>query len=806
MPAKTAQEVLRGTPPSALHQPNPVEFVDYLTQLEAATITTISYFDDTLVDLNARTGTVDGQFAAVMSNDAEGGIYERVGGTWTKVASIPAVLTESLSAEEAKAARDAAIAARDAAEAFSDLAQANANDSKVYASEADLPVVTIADNGTWARVLHAGGVQAWLVVTGAWAFQSWLEGPRFDTIAEMAASDSYSDGDYTTVFGGDNNEPETFKYVAASTLTANGTTVVTATGMGVGQHVSTRKKFKTDAEFQADPRPDTWFATGDFIGVGGPSGYTLQKVATGEHRTTDGGAKFKLEPGVLGYNIRALGSDGTLANDTAAFNEAIALANAVGATGSSGMETNSVTISLPDGAYDLSNGLSEYIKKDNIFFCGSSPDGAIIKGSAGTIFRWGAEADPTVPNGGGLKNIKFLYPTAPNPNAICVDLPNAVRQSFTGIRLRNVNRFASLGSATKQAIAIGFSDVRGWVYNSGLPTYDLVNGAGFYLEQSVMFVQGVPVPSTYGTHTAVDGTDFIRCQGKWDTILVNSVTCNRYDRSLNFLNTLNNVINNIKISQFYGDYSKRGAIFGAPVGATGANNTTLISLAQCWFVAINGDGLTFTVDALGGVSNVTLTEVQTTLCSGDGIKFQCPATAIKDVDVTDCSNLGAAGGGAGSGLLLDGVADITVKGGRYGLPQVGVLAAQAVDGVKITAASRRYNVSGVHATGSASDYNIVDPAAGPAGCLVAGNHNTSGTKPTYATNPTSAAVPASGVDYPNTSPFRRIAYGYAGTVTAFRHNSIAVAGAGNSTIILDPGDAWSSVYSAAPQLLIATMP
>lgn len=534
--------------------------------------------------------------------------------------------------------------------------------------------------------------------------------------------------------------------------------------------------------------------------------------ATDQHLTTAGGVKLTVIPAYVGSsggigNIRALGAgNGNAAQDVAAFDTAIAVANTLGATGSSGMETAAVTWRVPTGAYDLSAGLTEYIKKDNIWFVGDSPDGTKIIGSAGTIFRWGAEADPTVPNGGGLRDMTFIYPAAPVASALCIDLPNAVRQRFSGIRMRNVNKFVALGSATKQAIAIGFSDISGWVYNSGLPTYDLVNGAGFYLEQSVMFVQGVPVPSTYGAHIAVDGTDFIRCQGKWDTILVNSVTCNRYDRSLNFLNTLNNVINNIKISQFYGDYSKRGAIFGAPVGATGANNTTLISLSQCWFVAINGDGLTFTVNSLGGISNVTLNEVQTTLCSGDGIKFVCPATAIKYVDVTDCSNLGAAGGGAGSGLLLDGVADITVKGGRYGLSQVGVLAAQAVDGVKITAASRRYNVSGVHATGSASDYNIVDPAAGPAGCLVAGNHNISGARPSYATNPASAVVPASGVDYTNTSPFRMAAYGYAGTVTTFRHNSVAVAGAGNSTIILEPGDAWSSVYTAAPQLLVAKKP
>jgi hypothetical protein len=544
--------------------------------------------------------------------------------------------------------------------------------------------------------------------------------------------------------------------------------------------------------------------TGSALGLSSSSGSSLVGYNQGGTGAITRTVQARLQDYVSVKDFGAVG-DGTT-DCTAAFNAAIAAANSLSGTGSSGMETTGVTIHIPAGAYYIPSGLSEYISKDNITFVGDGPDSSMIVGSSGTIFRWGAEADATVPNGGGIANLKFIYPSAPNANAICIALPNAVRQSFTGIRLRNVNRFAIIGSATKTSIAIGFSDVSGWVYNSGLPTFDLVNGAGFYLEQSVFFVQDVAVPSSYGTHTAVDGTDMIRCRGKWDTILVNSVTCNRYDRSLNFLNTENNVINNVKISQFYGDYSKRGAIFGAPAGATGTNNTTLISLSQCWFVSINGDGLTFTVDVLGGVTNIELNEVQTALCSGNGIKFVCPATAIKYVDVTNCTNFGAAGGGSGSGILLDGVADITVLGGRFGLAYTGTLAAQAVDGVKITSACRRYHVSGVHSTGASLDYNISDPAAQAAGCLVSGNHNISGAKPSYASDPTATAVPASGTNYTNTSSFKKVAYGGSGTVTSYRHNSIAVAYSGNSTIILEPGDTWSSVYAVAPQLMIATLP
>ena len=83
-----------------------------------------------------------------------------------------------------------AFAARDEAAAYAAIAQAAAADSSVYANSGLLPAVTVADNGTWARVLHAAGVQAWLVVAGVWVFQVWLEGPKFATVALMLADTS----------------------------------------------------------------------------------------------------------------------------------------------------------------------------------------------------------------------------------------------------------------------------------------------------------------------------------------------------------------------------------------------------------------------------------------------------------------------------------------------------------------------------------------------------------------------------------------------------------------------------------------
>jgi len=55
---------------------------------------------------------------------------------------------------------------------------------------------------------------------------------RFITIADMAPATGLQDGEYSLVQEGFNGKNETFQYDAASTATADGALIVTATGMG----------------------------------------------------------------------------------------------------------------------------------------------------------------------------------------------------------------------------------------------------------------------------------------------------------------------------------------------------------------------------------------------------------------------------------------------------------------------------------------------------------------------------------------------------------------------------------------------
>ncbi len=501
----------------------------------------------------------------------------------------------------------------------------------------------------------------------------------------------------------------------------------------------------------------------------------------------------------------AIPNDGM--SDAAAFNAAIDYANSASTTGSSGMGMFGLTILIPDGLYDIPVGLTSYVMKDNITIRGESADGSMVMGGRGTIFKFGAEADATTVNGGGVQNIKFMY-AVPDASAVAIDIPNAVRQKFSGIRARNSNVLVRLGSATKTAISISFSDVAGWAYNSGLPTFQLVNGAGFYLSDAYFFVQNVSVPIVWDAHAVLAGTDFIQSVGGWDTVVVNQVTCNRYDRSFYVSVPSGKSVTNWKIEQFYGDYSAHGAIFETQVGASGGS-ISHISFSHAWFVGTVGNSFTLQVlDAtLGSIQKVDLSDVEFMLSGVDGLHVSGPATSIKYVNITRSKTQGNALSGVGAGIYLDGVADFNLTDNFAGLSSSGFapLAGQAVSGIQILSTNRRFNVQGNHSTGAFTDYVIQNPAVSPQGCLVRGNFKLDGGLPSYAVAAI-ATPPASGIDDTNASPFEVVAYSYGGTVASTRLNGTKISDAGNVQMILRPGDRWSSVYTAAPVYYRQVMP
>jgi len=119
--------------------------------------------------------------------------------------AIDAAATATTKAAEASVdADDAATSASEAlvSEVTSLLAASTAG-TTLYASSGDLPTGgSLPADGTWGRVQTANGMQAWQVVTGAWALIGWITRPQFDTFAEfIAASYTFTAGTVVTIQG-----------------------------------------------------------------------------------------------------------------------------------------------------------------------------------------------------------------------------------------------------------------------------------------------------------------------------------------------------------------------------------------------------------------------------------------------------------------------------------------------------------------------------------------------------------------------------------------------------------------------------
>lgn len=125
--------------------------------------------------------------------------------------------------------------------------------------------------------------------------------PHFDTIAEMASADFFSNGQAAVVLYGFNGELETFTYDASSALTADGSLVVDATGKGVGRLISTRTIYADFAEFIGNIRV---LALGTIVTILGVDASYSVTGATGNLGQTDAAGNE--------FDVASLTNDATL--------------------------------------------------------------------------------------------------------------------------------------------------------------------------------------------------------------------------------------------------------------------------------------------------------------------------------------------------------------------------------------------------------------------------------------------------------------------------------------------------------------
>lgn len=212
--------------------------------------------------------------------------------------------------------------------------------------------------GTKSAQEHAAdaGNQATAAATSA-AQAALYDGPKFNTIALMAANDALTDGKQVVVWSGFNGEPETFTYDADSTLTADGALVVDADGMGAGRLISTRTTFATVAEMLADRRA---FSVGTKLTA---AGFSYDVVSSDEHLTTAGGVKLYVLPDRGVYVANSF--DGADIGEK--FNKAVAAAKAA-ATGTGTWLTGIYGVLVEPGTYTQTTAMNVDGVKNMAFF------------------------------------------------------------------------------------------------------------------------------------------------------------------------------------------------------------------------------------------------------------------------------------------------------------------------------------------------------------------------------------------------------------------------------------------------------
>lgn len=224
-------------------------------------------------------------------------------------------------------------------------------------------------------------------------------------IATLTSATDIAVGQTVTVTSGNNGESEDFTIYPAGTYTANGTTVITLTGIS-GQAVSHRMKFNTYAEWIADTRPDAWFTAGEYIGVGGPSGWTAKKVSSGETRTTTGDAKFQVMPGVLGVTPMAFGGaiGGTASTNTTALQAAIDTGYDVRIEGVGEYETDGPVYLPHTGSYYRMDTTRRVTCSPSVILTRSDTDPSNFVNRAATGYSVAAGAGVTTREGAWYKN------------------------------------------------------------------------------------------------------------------------------------------------------------------------------------------------------------------------------------------------------------------------------------------------------------------------------------------------------------------------------------------------------------------
>lgn len=486
-------------------------------------------------------------------------------------------------------------------------------------------------------------------------------------------------------------------------------------------------------------------------------------------------------------NVKDFGAVGDgVTDDTAAFNSAIAALNA----------DDDPAVLILDGVFVVNGSLNPITKRRKVI----SGYGATINHDGGTLFTFGVGG-----NVGVVEGIQYYCPTSPTAGTYFLDLDGANQCSVRDVTGR-VNGFAKVGLSNFVGGYI-FENVNLSTVNGTQTIIDHGTGAVSQINNLVLTALGTSRVLDETTPTGATATA-IKFSDAWDTGIWSGLLLNGYLYGLDVNRTTANVnISNFRLSNFYFDFCANGIRLKNTAAGGGINNWFF---SNGWSVGMDGYGVQLDT---GSFSEINFVNVQSMLAGKNNWRFS--GSGFTDVSVVNCigafaNRYNATNTGSDQDDFVSLTGGITVTGCRFGQSADGFVASgvpnwQGRYGLNLGPNVINYIITDNKLEGATADCSLSYaanklPVGNEFSAIVKNNIVVGGaTRPAYAVTSTVSA-PASTAVQTNDTPFTFDLYIYGGTVSAVNHNGTTVAGSGNVSLEIRPGDTWSVTYSGAPTI------
>jgi len=584
------------------------------------------------------------------------------------------------------------------------------------------------------------------------------------------------------------------------------------------------------------------------------SGASLVGFEAGVTGDVDRTAQAKMRDIISVKDFGAVGDGST--SDTAAFNLAIAYANAKGGVDRANIV--GTTILIPQGRYPI--GQLDPVTVSDVHFHGEGQMGGtvLLHSYNGATFRFEGTSAANTIVGGGLTNVRHEYLSAPGASACLVQVANANALDFSNWHFYNIARALILGTASNAtAASIIANNWSGGCYNMDAPLIDLRHGAGFEAVGHYVFVSGVLTPpiqnATFtngsavvtmtsttgffagqgiigtarvpssttvlsvdsstqitmsanatssgtaylsGNMSTVAGRIYIKATvGSWDTCQLSNCLIERFDQGISLgASTSAKVYQHFCLSNVTMDYTRRHCIYADSTGGGVINS--IASDNVCWFVSWETAALQM-VGTAGTMEEWNL-QGKVPLSGAEALSYNVTSAKRNSFSLY----VGAIN------RLQNAPAALYFLAGAKGFSAIGCTGNDDLTsfgtpfradwGVTVAANCDEYVVTGCRMSGTGGFFNwFAGNTAGSTKRQVTANGN-----PDYAVQQAGGiyVLPSSGVAFTNTNGFAVEVVVSGGTVTVIAKNGVTT-GLTSGTFMVGPGETLTTTYSAAPTML-----